>query len=134
MADTAMNVTGIVSGGIANDLSSLRVSFGIQRGEPIVCEFRPDVLEGVVIKLSEMIQEFQNKTLSTHDHRLFAAAEVVEATASSPEGGGTVILTFRGNTAVLSHFALRPEMSSRLRLQMQAVEEIAKSEAAKTRQ
>jgi len=127
-------VTGISAGAFAEDFSFAQVNFATTLGSSITCQFSPQVLERVIMNLSEMAQHFRNRQAVPGGHAQIDAVTAVDATASSPVGGGKVILAFRAENNVLYHFALAPEVASRLLGEFQEAGESAQRQAAQTRQ
>jgi hypothetical protein len=127
-------ITGISSGGFLEDLSSVQVSFSTSVGVPITCHFTPQVLEKIIMSLSEMAQHLRNQQAAKDGHLQIDAAMAEDASASSPVGGGNVILGIRTPNNVLYNFALLPEIATRLLTELQQAEESAKRQAAQTRQ
>ena len=128
-------ITGITSGGFAEDLSRAHVSFGTSLGVPITCEFTPQVLERMITGLSEMAQRLRNQIAAKGGTLQVDAVPVKDATAASPVGGGKVVLAIRAeNNNVLYQFALIPDVALRLSADMREAVESATRQAAQTRQ
>src|SRR5271166_582912 len=88
-------LTGIVESGVAEDFSSVQVSFGVDHGKPVVCRIRPDTLQRIIIHLSEMAAHIRNQTLTKGEPHSVPAVLAIDAKAYSSVGGGKVILAVR---------------------------------------
>ena len=127
-------VTGIGSGAFAEDFSFAQVSFNTSLGVPLTCQFSPQVLERVIMNLSEIAQHFRNRQIVPGGHAEVHAVTALDATASAPVGGGKVLVALRAHNNVLYHFSLAPEVATRLLTEFQNAEESARQQAAQTRQ
>jgi hypothetical protein len=125
-------ITGI--SGAAPDFSFAEVTFGTTLRTPMTCQFSPQVLERVIMNLSEMAQQFRNQQAVPGGHLQVDAITAVDATAAPPVGGGNVVLAIRAQNSVLYHFSLAPELASRLLAEFQQAAESAARQAAQTRQ
>ena len=128
-------ITGVSGGGFAEDLSRAQVSFGTSLGIPITCEFTPQVLERIIMNLSEMAQHLRNQIAAKGGHLQVDAVSAKDATAASPVGGGKVLVGVRAeNNNVLYHFSLTPDVAERLSTELREAAESARRQAAQTRQ
>ena len=127
-------ITGISGGAFAPDFSYAQVSFSTTLGIPVTCQLSPHVLERIIMNLSEMAQHLRNRQAVPGGHVQVDAVTAVDATASAPVGGGKVILAVRAENNVLYHFALVPEIATRLLSEFTDAEQSARQQAAQTRQ
>jgi hypothetical protein len=121
MATPVPIITGIVESGVADDFSSVQVSFGVDEGEPVVCRILPETLQRVIIHLSEMAAHIRNETLTKGQSHSVPAIVAIDAKAHSSIDGKVIIAVKAGNK-VVHHFALAPELAARLRSQLKALE------------
>jgi hypothetical protein len=132
MATPVPVITGIVESGVADDFSSVQVSFGVDDGEPVVCRILPETLQRVIIHLSEMAAYIRNQTLTKGEPHSVPAVLAIDAKAHSSVDGGKVILAVRAGNNVVQHFALAPKIAARLRSQLPASEAPEKQQSDRT--
>ena len=110
-----------------------QITFATENGR-VIGTFSPETLHTIIPSLCAMVQYFQAQTLAKGGHFGLVAQGVALAGASSPAGGGTVLLCIQSQAGWIQHFGLSPEQSKDLRQEMQASEEAARTAAAQTRQ
>ena len=134
MANDEFSISGITSSKISNDLSEVQIVLKTGDGKRCICKATPDILARLMIGLSDIVQQVRNQMLARGGELAIAALEVDGVAASSPVGGGKVILSIDSKEGIVHHFALPPGLSAILRSQMQKAEESARQPSSRTRQ
>jgi hypothetical protein len=133
MADQEIEITGIADAKAIQDDTLAQIVFATETG-PIVCTFKPETLQSVIPTLCAMVQHFQAQALAKGGHFGLVAQAVAQMGASSPAGGGTVLLCIQSQAGWIQNFGLSPEKSAALRSEMKVSEATARNDAEKTRQ
>jgi hypothetical protein len=119
MAPRVADITGILESGVAEDFSSVQVSFAVEQGKPLICRIRRDTLQHIIIHFSEMAAHIRSETLTTGEAYSVPAIVSIDAKAYSSLNG-EVIVTIKAGNKVAHHFALAPEIAARLRSDLEA--------------
>jgi hypothetical protein len=122
MVSRVPQVTGIVESGVAEDFSSVQVSFAVDQGKPLTCRIPAEILQGIIIHLSEMAAHIRSQTLTKGQPYSVPAIVSIDANARS-SSDGTVIVSLKAGNKVAHHFALAPDIAARLRSALQATQE-----------
>jgi hypothetical protein len=130
----SIEVTSLSDGGIAEDFSFAEVTFMTQAGESLRCRFQPKVLEMIVAQLAQVMTHIRNNTVSEGAYATPPITLASDATAAVPAEGSHVVLSFRGRNDVVFHFAIEPDVASRLRPEIQTAENSIEQQVAGTRQ
>ena len=133
MADQELTITAILDSKPTQNDTAAQITFATESG-PVVCAFKPETLQSIIPTLCALVQYFQGQTLAKGGHFGIVAQVVAQAGASSPAGGGTVLLCIQSHAGWIQNFGLSPDQSERLRSEMKASEETARKAAAQTRQ
>jgi hypothetical protein len=126
MTSRVPQITGILESGVAEYFSSVQVSLAVDKGKPMTCRIRPDILQRMIIHLSEMAAHIRSQTLNEGQPYSVPAIIAIDANAHSSTDG-TVIVSVKAGNKVTHHFALAPEIAVRLRSKLQESEEPARS-------
>jgi hypothetical protein len=131
---SSVEVTSLSDAGIAEDFSFAEVTFTIPTGESMRCRFKPKTLDMIVVQLAQILTHMRNNTVSEEGYITPPITLASGATAAVPAEASHIILTIRGTNGVVFHFAVEPEVASRLRSDIQAAEASVGGQFSHTRQ
>ncbi len=131
---SVVEVTSLSQAGVAEDFSFADATFTTRSGEALVCRFKPKELDTIIAQLAQVLAHIRNNTISEGAISAPPITLASDATAATPLEGSHVVLSVRGANGVVFHFAIEPEVATRLRSEIDAAEKSVRDQTRQTRQ